>query len=406
MRILAIDDQQLILLPLKKKLMNLGYDVVTETDALKGIRIFDSMKPDLVILDVNMPHVSGSEIIKHIRKEKKLDIPIIVLSGCTDDQTIANCFELGVDDYLKKPLSLTEICIRVARVIGVPKTQIQPHQTKSVMIRNCCVGVVIPCFNEAQRLSRNEFLSFIDENSGYHLCFVNDGSTDSTLAELEALRKGREAYISIYNLKTNRGKAEAVRAGMLHMSKFEGLDYIGFLDADLSTNLRDFNELVTTLQNASYKVVSGARIARIGATISKSTSRKWATSIINFFIRMLLSMNFKDTQCGAKVFHKDMIELLFEERFVSKWLFDVELFVRMKKHFTVAKAKELICEQPLKRWEHVDGSKISMKDALQIFYQLLQIHRHYNNNNNNNKIIHEKMKVVYPNRPLRTINRL
>ena len=276
MKILAIDDQHLILLPLKKKLMNLNYDVVTETDALKGIRFFDSFVPDLVILDLNMPHISGIEIVKYIRQEKNSDIPIMVLSGNTDDQTIARSYELGVDDFMKKPLSLTEICIRVARLIGVPKAQMQAQESGVVMIQKSCVGVVIPCFNEAERLAGSKFLSFIDENTGYHLCFVNDGSTDNTLEVLAALRKEREAYISVYNLNNNRGKAEAVRAGMLYMSKFEGLDYIGFLDADLSTNLKNFDDLVSTMEEGKYKVVSGARIARIGATISKKASRRWA----------------------------------------------------------------------------------------------------------------------------------
>lgn len=377
MKILAIDDQQLVLLPLKKKLLNFGYDVVIETDALKGIRLFDSFEPDLVLLDLNMPHISGIEIVKHIRKEKNSDVPIMVLSGNTDDQTIASSYQLGVDDFMKKPLSLSEICIRVARLIGAPKTQMQFQETGTVMIQNRCVGLVIPCFNEAKRLSGSKFLSFIDENAGYHLCFVNDGSTDNTLEVLAALRKGREAYISVYNLDSNRGKAEAVRAGVLHMSKFEGLDYIGFLDADLSTNLSDFDDLVTTIEDSKYKVVSGSRISRMGATISRKNSRKLATVTINFFIRVLLSMDFKDTQCGAKIFHKDVIELLFKEQFVSKWLFDVELFMRMKRHFKIARAKELICEKPLTRWVHVDGSKLTLKDSLKIFYQIVRIHRHY-----------------------------
>lgn len=378
MKILAIDDQQLVLLPLKKKLLDLGYAVAVETDALKGIALFDSFQPDLVILDLNMPRISGIEIIKHIKQQKKSNTLIMVLSGNTDDQTIAASFDLGINDYMKKPLSLTEICIRIARLIGVPKIQRHAQASGSIVIQKSCVGVVVPCFNEAERLSSNDFLSFIRKNSGYHLCFVNDGSTDTTLEILTALRKGREAYISVYTLDKNKGKAAAVRLGMLHMAQLEGLDYIGFLDADLSTNLSDFDDLVTTIEDSKYKVVSGARISRIGATISRKNSRKLATITINFFIRMLLSMDFKDTQCGAKIFQKDVIELLFREQFVSKWLFDVELFMRMKKHFKIAKAKELICEKPLTRWVHVDGSKLSLKESLKILFQMAKIYRHYN----------------------------
>jgi len=84
-------------------------------------------------------------------------------------------------------------------------------------------------------------------------------------------------------------------------------------------------------------------------------------------------MNFKDTQCGAKIFHKDVIELLFAKKFITKWLFDVEIFMRMKRYFKINKAKEMICEKPLKRWIHVDGSKLSIKDSIKIIWQLAQI---------------------------------
>jgi len=118
---------------------------------------------------------------------------------------------------MKKPLSLNEICARVKRLIGVPDSQ---HITKNsdVMIQQRCVGVVIPCYNEEERLLSNAFLDYIDTNSGYHLCFVNDGSKDRTLEVLEALQKGREDFITVYNCEKNGGKAEAVRLGMLHMA--------------------------------------------------------------------------------------------------------------------------------------------------------------------------------------------
>ena len=89
-------------------------------------------------------------------------------------------------------------------------------------------------------------------------------------------------------------------------------------------------------------------------------------------------MNFKDTQCGAKIMDKEVIKIAFQERFITKWLFDVEIFMRMKKHFGAEKADSFICEQPLKRWIHADGSKLSMKDSAKIVFQLGHIAIHYN----------------------------
>jgi CheY-like chemotaxis protein len=372
MKILAIDDQKLVLIPLENRLQELGYQVLTETNAWKATELYDAFQPDLVIVDMNMPTVSGMEIVQHIRNERKDDTPIMILSGNTDDDMITKGFDLGVNDYMKKPLSLNEVCARVKRLIGVPENA-GTTSTDTVMIQQRCVGVVIPCYNEAERLLSEEFTNFVDKNSGYNLCFVNDGSKDNTLEVLHKLQKGREEYITVYDCEKNGGKAEAVRLGMLHMAERDDLDYIGFLDADLSTDLADFDELVSTIEDSEFKIVSGSRISRMGANITKESARKVISMTINLIIRTILSMNFKDTQCGAKIFHKDVIKLAFEKKFITKWLFDVEIFMRMRIHFGLDKARAMMCEQPLKRWIHADGSKLSMKDSIKIIGQLGQI---------------------------------
>ena len=382
MKVLAIDDQQLVLLPLQKRLVELGYEVKIETNSAAALELYDNFNPDLVIVDINMPGVSGLDVVKYIRHTKNSETAIMVLSGDTQDETITEGFDLGINDYMKKPLSLNEISARVKRLIGAPVTK--NIITKShVMIQERCVGVVIPCYNEEKRLLSDEFINYIDKHSGYHLCFVNDGSKDRTLSVLQVLQKGREDFITVYDCEKNGGKAEAVRLGMLHMAKKTDLDYIGFLDADLSTDLADFDDLVKTIETSEYKIVSGSRIARMGANITKESARKIISLTINFIIRKILRMDFKDTQCGAKIFHKDVIDIAFKEKFVTQWIFDVEIFKRMGIYFGLKNAKSMLCEQPLKRWIHADGSKLSMKDSVKIIFQLAQIAWVYRGGNKN-----------------------
>jgi CheY-like chemotaxis protein len=377
MNILAIDDQKLVLIPLASKLKEMGYDVITETNGLKGIELYDSMQPDLVIVDISMPTISGLEIIKHIRGSKKPDTPIMILSGNTDDDMLTQGFESGANDYMKKPLGLTEVGLRVKKLIGAPVNNKTETKYNNIIIQQRCVGVVIPCYNEGERLLSKKFTDYIDKNSGYHLCFVNDGSTDKTLQVLNNLRKGREDFITVYDCKKNGGKAEAVRQGMLYMVQQEDLDYIGFLDADLSTNLSDFDDLVSTIERSKYKIVSGCRINRMGANIRKESVRKIVSSFLNFIIVKILRMNFTDTQCGAKVFHRDIVHIAFDNKFISKWIFDVEIYRRITLYFGLKKAKKIVCEQPLKRWVHANGSKLSMKDSFKIFVQLAQVALYY-----------------------------
>lgn len=375
MKVLAIDDQQLILLSVERRLKELGYTVMIADSGEKGIELFNSFEPDLVLVDINMPDMSGLDIVKHIKANSKVDVPVMVMSGNTQENTIISGFTLGIDDYMKKPISLDEMAARVKRIIGAPKTENMntSSTTDSRILQKNCVGVVIPCYNEEERLLSEEFKDFAHKNLGYHLCFVNDGSTDNTLEVLRKLEEESDNNISVYNCEKNGGKAEAVRQGMLHLAKDKQLDCIGFLDADLSTDFRDFDDLVETLDQSDFKIVSGSRMSRMGANITKESARKVISMTINLIIRTILRMPFNDTQCGAKVMRSSVVPLLFEKPFITRWLFDVEIFMRMRKHFGKNKAKQMICEQPLKRWIHADGSKLSMKDSVKIVGQLAKI---------------------------------
>lgn len=387
MKILIIDDKQLVLLSLEKSLHDLGYEVITAATITEAIEKFDIYSPSLVIVDINLSgeelnvENSGLEVVKYIKHVKKASTPIMVLSGNTDEEVIIKGFDLGIDDYMKKPLSLSEIGLRVKRLIGSPENEEsdKSHQIdrKERYIQNKCVGVVIPCYNEEKRLLGEDFRKFVHKNLGYHLCFVNDGSKDRTLEVLQDLIKGKEDYISIYNCEKNGGKAEAVRLGMLHLAKQSQFDYVGFLDADLSTNFEDFNDLTEAISNSKYKLVFGSRISRMGADITKESARAIISKTINFIIRKTLSMEINDTQCGAKIMTKEIVEKTFQEKFITKWLFDVEIFMRMKKIYGLKETKGMILEKPLNRWIHADGSKLSMRDSVKIVGQLGQIAVHY-----------------------------
>jgi CheY-like chemotaxis protein len=376
-KILAIDDQQLILLSLEKHLSDLGFEIKCAQSGEEGLLLFDTFKPDIVIVDINMDGMSGLEVVKKIRIEKKSDTKILVLSGNTNEDTVIDGFDLGIDDYMKKPVSLNEVTVRINRIFGIKTNKTQNKITKDQMLQERCVGVIIPCYNEQDRLSSKEFLDFINSNLGYLLCFVNDGSTDKTLEVLNTLKKGRENNIIVYDCEQNGGKAEAVRQGVLHLAKDPQLDYIGYLDADLSTDFKDFDDLVKTIEHSEFKIVSGSRMSRMGADITKESARKIISKTINLIIRTILGMPFNDTQCGAKIMDKDIVNLMFKDKFITRWIFDVEIFIRMRKHYGKKQAISYICEQPLKRWIHADGSKLSMKDSVKIVGQLGQIAIHY-----------------------------
>ena len=121
--------------------------------------------------------------------------------------------------------------------------------------------IIVPCYNEEKRLPVEEFISFAENNDDVRFVFVNDGSQDNTPEILKALSR-RNPLLSVIHLKENRGKAEAVRQGVLHALKHFSPDYIGYWDADLATPLHEIRKFVDDLSFSPCQIIIGSRLIR------------------------------------------------------------------------------------------------------------------------------------------------
>ena len=253
----------------------------------------------------------------------------------------------------------------VGNVINNPKTYFMK------------TGIIIPCYNEENRLNENAFIEFVNNNKDYHLCFVNDGSRDGTLKMLIRMKSKATNDISVVDVKKNVGKASAVRAGVRYLYNREDISHIGFIDADLSTDFNDFKDLVKTLKSDNkLSLVFGSRNCG-GKGIVRNNFRGFISNLVKAMILFVVGLPIRDTQCGAKVFTRTIVPVIYGESFVSRWLFDVEIFLRLKRYLGKENVMRHILEQPLMRWEHVDDSKLGWVDALKIPGRLVQIWSQY-----------------------------
>ncbi len=242
-------------------------------------------------------------------------------------------------------------------------------------------AIIIPCYNEENRLDRQAFIDFIHSHPDYLLCFVNDGSSDNTMAVLKQIKEARPSQVHVLDMPTNGGKAAAVRAGALHLEDSTDADFIGFIDADLSTDFQDFKALVSTLDSDEMlDVVYGSRSKGEGSGIDRNFLRAIFSNIVKAFIYMILRLPIEDTQCGAKVFRRKIVFRTFTMPFQTRWLFDVEIFIRLKRFYRPDNVMNHLYEQPLAKWVHVDDSKLGVKDAIQIPAKLMLIWYKYNLN--------------------------
>jgi DNA-binding response OmpR family regulator len=114
-RVLVIEDDTKVAQLLRVYLEKDGFETSTATDGLTGITLVEQKKPDLIILDLNLPEIDGLEVCRRVRSRSK--VPIIMLTARDEDTDKIVGLELGADDYITKPFSPREVVARVRAVL-------------------------------------------------------------------------------------------------------------------------------------------------------------------------------------------------------------------------------------------------------------------------------------------------
>ncbi|HEV8598035.1 MAG TPA: glycosyltransferase [Gemmatimonadales bacterium] len=239
------------------------------------------------------------------------------------------------------------------------------------------VIVVVPCYNEAERLPVETFASYLGAHPQVGLVLVNDGSRDNTLAVLSSLAARYPAQVSVLDLQPNGGKAEAVRRGLFSAMERKPA-IVGFWDADLATPL-DAIDLFEKLLGGRPDIewVIGARVKLLGRHIERQELRHYLGRVFATAASLVLGIAVYDTQCGAKLFRVNAaLTDSLQRRFGSRWIFDVELigrFIQRLRAAGVEHPENRIYEYPLLKWIDVRGSKVKPTDFFQAFAELVGI---------------------------------
>jgi dolichyl-phosphate beta-glucosyltransferase len=238
--------------------------------------------------------------------------------------------------------------------------------------------LVVPCFNEEQRLPVEELRTFRIDGVRLEILLVDDGSSDGTLRLLESLRAQDPERFSVMALEQNSGKAEAVRRGIVAAID-RAPDLVGFWDADLATPLSEipgFLEVFAT--RPEIDMVFAARVRLLGRSISRNPARHYFGRVGATLISQSLGLAVYDTQCGAKLFRAtDDMRTIFRDPFLSRWIFDVEIIARLVRDRGRDAAARAIYELPINVWHDVKGSKVKSTDFGRALKDLWKIHRAY-----------------------------
>jgi len=237
--------------------------------------------------------------------------------------------------------------------------------------------VVIPCYNEAERLDVRAFREYAAGRQGIRFLFVDDGSTDGTAALLRSMRDGDADAFDVVTLPRNMGKSEAVRRGILEAFE-SGPDYVAFWDADLATPLDAIAEFIDLLDRRPHlEAVIGSRVNLLGRSVRRNLARHYIGRVFATAASAVLRLAVYDTQCGAKMFRVNQdTTKLFQEPFIAGWIFDVEILARMvraRRGTDRPPVSAVICEQPLMTWHDVEGSKVRLGIFVTVAVDLARI---------------------------------
>jgi dolichyl-phosphate beta-glucosyltransferase len=235
------------------------------------------------------------------------------------------------------------------------------------------LAIIIPCYNEATRLDVDLMGELMEGISDAIIYFVNDGSRDHTLQVLNLLANKYPGKVVILSFPKNEGKAKAIAKGFNHLIKSESFAYIGYMDADFSTPVQEFISLYKTLVEKKVSYIFGSRIKKLNSGINRKPFRHLIGRSIATIVDFRFNLGVYDTQCGAKIFLSNVAVAAFNKPFYCNWLFDVEIFLRLKQFNLLNNGIEM----PLTGWKDIGGSKLSFKTFPKICKELLLLSRKY-----------------------------
>jgi dolichyl-phosphate beta-glucosyltransferase len=239
--------------------------------------------------------------------------------------------------------------------------------------------IIIPCYRESQRLPRFlEDLAPLVSASRVtgRITIVDDGSGEQEVSNLlkavePIMTQFPQAFRPPLLLADNLGKGGAVYAGWKSVAA-HGAEYLGFIDADGSTNGTQFCKLVEHLDLNKEEVdgVLGSRVKMLGNPVGRSLKRHLMGRCFATLVSNMTGLEVYDSQCGAKVFKREVFLAVEPTLKETGFVFDVELILA-----SLLKGYRLL-ELPVS-WTDTPGSKVHLvRDTLQMFLGLSRIRRH------------------------------
>lgn len=225
------------------------------------------------------------------------------------------------------------------------------------------VSIVIPAYNEEKRIgdTLKKVYNYCKKNiDKFEIIVVDDGSKDNTI---ELVRKFHYKNLKILANKQNKGKGYSVRMGIMESK----LDFVLFSDSDLSTPIEELSRFSHFINEGYDIVIASRNMSESKKPIKQKWHRTLMGKIFPLLVNLFIMADFKDTQCGFKLFKSKIAKKIVGMQKLNGFAFDVEML------FIAKKMKCKIKEVPV-TWFGGKESKVHpIKDPLKMLIDILKI---------------------------------
>ncbi|ABS42235.1 MULTISPECIES: response regulator transcription factor [Clostridium] len=217
--ILVIDDEVKIIEVIKLYLENEGYTVIQATSGIEALKKQSEFNPDLLILDLMLPDISGENVCERIRKES--EVPIIMLTAKSSEDSILNGYSIGSDDYITKPFSPKQL---VAKVNAVLK-RVKGNQCENLIFNN---ELIIDIVNKKVEYNNKEIILTASE---YKILFILARNPNKIFSREELMDYISRDNICIYDriidthIKNIRAKLDQDSKNPTYIKTIRGMGY-------------------------------------------------------------------------------------------------------------------------------------------------------------------------------------
>jgi dolichyl-phosphate beta-glucosyltransferase len=228
------------------------------------------------------------------------------------------------------------------------------------------ISIVIPAYNEENRIvaTLNKIYNYLKQKQfEFEIIIVDDGSKDKTRQIVENFEKENKE-IKLLQHEKNKGKGASVRTGVLIAKG----DYILFSDSDLSTPIEELDKLLFWVKEKDYDIAIASRgLPDSQIPVPQPWHRRLTGKMFPIMVRLIVTNQFRDTQCGFKLFKKDASKEIFKEQKITGFAFDVEvLYKAILKRYKIKEVPVI--------WINSASSKVAiLRDPLKMLKDLFII---------------------------------